>query len=86
MIVSEKETATHSSVVAWRLPWTEEPGALLSVGSHRDGHDSSNLAAAAAAVSTEQQRDSARHRQLSIPLHTPRLFRLPRDIEEKYFK
>ena len=39
--------ATHSSVLAWRIPETEEPSGLLSVGSHRVGHDSSNLAAAA---------------------------------------
>ena len=31
----EKEMATHSSVLAWRIPWTEEPGGLLSIGSHR---------------------------------------------------
>ena len=31
--------ATHSSVLAWRIPWTEEPGGLQSVGSQRDGHD-----------------------------------------------
>ena len=35
----EKEMATHSSVLAWRIPWTEEPGGLLSMGSHRVGHD-----------------------------------------------
>ena len=35
----EKEMATHSSVLAWRIPGTEEPGGLLSVGSHRVGHD-----------------------------------------------
>ena len=40
--------ATHSSVLAWRIPGTEEPGGLLSVGSHRVGHDWSDLAAAAA--------------------------------------
>ena len=40
--------ATHSSVSAWRIPGTEEPGELLSMGSHRVGHDSSDLAAAAA--------------------------------------
>ena len=42
----EKEMATHSSVLAWRIPWTEKPGGLQSVGSHRVGHDWSNLAAA----------------------------------------
>ena len=35
----EKETATHSSVLAWRIPGTVEPGGLLSVGSHGVGHD-----------------------------------------------
>ena len=41
--------ATHSSVLAWRIPGTGEPGGLLSMGSHRVRHDGSNLAAAAAA-------------------------------------
>ena len=45
----EKEMATHSSVLAWRIPGTGEPGRLLSMGSHRVGHDWSDLAAAAAA-------------------------------------
>jgi len=40
--------ATHSSVFAWRIPGTGEPGGLPSMGSHRVGHDLSNLAAAAA--------------------------------------
>ena len=35
----EKEMATHSSVLAWRIPGTGEPGGLTSVGSHRVGHD-----------------------------------------------
>ena len=35
----EKEMATHSSVLAWRIPGTEEPGRLPSLGSHRVGHD-----------------------------------------------
>ena len=35
----EKEMAPHSSVLAWRIPGTGEPGGLLSVGSHRVGHD-----------------------------------------------
>ena len=46
----EKEMATHSSVLARRKPGMGEPGGLLSMGSHRVGHDWSNLAAAAAAV------------------------------------
>ena len=35
----EKEMATHSSILAWRIPWTEEPGRLQSMGSQRIGHD-----------------------------------------------
>ena len=35
----EKEMATHSSILAWRIPWREEPGGLLSLGSRRVGHD-----------------------------------------------
>ena len=52
----EKEMATHSSVLAWRIPGTEEPGGLPSVGqspqspTHRVGHAWSDLAAAAAAA------------------------------------
>ena len=34
----EKEIATHSSILAWRIPWTEEPGGLQSMGSQRVGH------------------------------------------------
>ena len=46
----EKEMATHSSVTAWRIPGMGEPGRLPSMGSHRVGHDWSDLAAAAAAA------------------------------------
>ena len=46
----EKEMATHSSVLAWRIPGTGEPGGLPSMGSHRAGHDWSDLAAAACCV------------------------------------
>ena len=35
----EKEMATHSSILAWKSPWTEEPGGLQCMGSHRVGHD-----------------------------------------------
>ena len=34
----EKEMATHSSILAWRIPWTEDPGGLQSMGSQRVGH------------------------------------------------
>ena len=47
----EKEMATHSSVLAWRIPGTEEPGGLPSMGSHRVRHDWSDLAAAASCLS-----------------------------------
>ena len=46
----EKEMATHSSVLAWRIPGMGEPGGLPSMGSHRVGHDWRDLAAAAAAA------------------------------------
>ena len=46
----EKETATHSSVLAWRIPGTAEPRGLPSLGSHRVGLDWSDLATAAAAT------------------------------------
>ena len=45
----EKEMATHSCVLAWRIPGTAEPGGRLSMGSHRVRHDCSDSAAAAAA-------------------------------------
>ena len=35
----EEEMATHSSILAWRIPWTEEPGGLKSIWSQRVGHD-----------------------------------------------
>ena len=50
----EKAVATHSSVLAWRIPGTREPGELPSMGSHRVRHDCSNLVAAAAAAETYQ--------------------------------
>ena len=47
----EKEMAVHSSVLAWRIPGMGEPGGLTSMGSHRVGHDWTDLAAVAAAGS-----------------------------------
>ena len=35
----EKEMATHSSILAWRIPWTEEPGGVQAMGLQRVGHD-----------------------------------------------
>ena len=46
-LILEKAVAPHSSVLAWRIPGTGEPGGLPSTGSHRVGHDWSDLAAAA---------------------------------------
>ena len=46
----KKAMATHSSILAWRIPETEEPSGLPSMGSHRVGHDLSDLAAAAGSV------------------------------------
>ena len=51
----EKEMATHSRVLAWRIPGTGEPGELSSMGVHRVGHDWSNLAAAASLWSPKAQ-------------------------------
>ena len=51
----EKEMATHFSVLAWRIPGMGEPGGLPSMGSHRVGHDWSNLAAAAAGIYAKDQ-------------------------------
>ena len=54
----EKEMATHSSILAWRIPGIEEPSELPSMGSHRVGHDWSDLAAAAAAAAVKEWGDS----------------------------
>ena len=51
----EREMATHSSVPAWRIPGMAEPDGLPSVGSHRVGHDWSDLAAAAVATQIQTQ-------------------------------
>ena len=54
--VLEKEMATHSSVLAWRIPGTGEAGGPPSMGSHRVGHDWSDLAAPAAATAEEMDK------------------------------
>ena len=46
-IIWEKPMAPHSSTLTWKIPWTEEPGGLPSMGSHRVGQDWSDVAAAA---------------------------------------
>ena len=40
----EEEMTTHYSILAWKVPWTKKPGGLQSMGSQRDGHNSSDLA------------------------------------------
>ena len=55
MHYAEKAMATHSSVLAWRIPGTGEPGGLPSMGSHRVGHNWSDLAAAAACMHYAKQ-------------------------------
>ena len=52
----EKETATHSSILAWRIPWTEEPGGLQSMVSQRVGYD----------LATEQQQTTNNNNLLLI--------------------
>ena len=54
----EKEMVTHSSVLAWRIPRKGEPSGLPSMGSHRVGHDWSDLAAAAAAANHSESQKS----------------------------
>ena len=61
----EKEMATHSSVLAWRIPGTGEPGGLPSLGSDKVGHDWSDLAAAAEAIT--KVKSLSRVRLFAIP-------------------
>ena len=53
--VLEKEMATHSSVLAWRIPGTGEPGGLPSMGSHRVNHDGCDLAVAATSCFEDEE-------------------------------
>ena len=61
----EKEMATHSSVFAWRIPGTGEPGGLPSMRSHRVGHDWSDLAAAAVGLFLMDYRKSSDYLSVS---------------------
>ena len=63
--------ATHSSVLACRIPGTGEPGGLPSLGSHRVGHDRSDLAAEAAATSSFGKKSGVRLQLLLIPYPQP---------------
>ena len=60
--------ATHSSVLAWRIPGTEEPGRRLSMRSHRGRHDWSDLAAAAVCICQSQAPNSSQHLFLLVYL------------------
>ena len=62
----EKEVATHSSVLAWRIPGTRESGRLPSLGLHRVGHDCSHLAATAWKKQLFRHWDHIRHKMLSL--------------------
>ena len=70
----EKEMATHSRVLAWRIPGTEEPGGLPSMGSHRVGHDWSDLAAAW--YQTLRTPVMSKNRLLQICLHSSRYWNI----------
>ena len=83
----EKEMATHSNVLAWRIPGTGEPGGLLSMGSHRVGHDWSDLALAMwdklrKKALLEKLSDSKKNHEVFPPLTSNRetycLFEIPR--------
>ena len=69
----EKEMTTHSSVLAWRIPGTGEPGGLLSMGLHRVGHDWSDLAVALLKVQSPVQCQSGK-------------FMTSIEIESKHFR
>ena len=62
----EKEMTTHSSILAQRILWTGEPGGLISMGSHRVGHDWSDLEAAAICITTYIYCSTLKFRQLKL--------------------
>ena len=53
----EEGIPTHGSILAWRIPWTEEPGGLQSMGSQRAGHDWSDLASTRLVLAIEISSD-----------------------------
>ena len=67
----EKEMATHSSVPAWRIPGTGEPGGLPSVGSRRVGHGWSDFAAAAAVGAVNDEMSGRRTQRERLKLRVP---------------
>ena len=64
--LTEKAMAPHCTTLAWKIPWTEEPGRLQSMGSYRVGHDWSDLAAAAASLNTIPKAQSMKERTTQL--------------------
>ena len=74
----EKEMATHSSILAWRIPGTEEPSGLLSMGLHRVRHNWSNLAeAAAVAAGQVRKKNTVSVKQSCLTLCNPMDYNSP---------
>ena len=64
----EKEMATHSSILAWEIPWTEEPGRLQSMGSQRVRHDSTTKTPPMTNFKTFQRKVQAQtHSLMNLP-------------------
>ena len=63
----EQGMAIHSSILAWKIPWTEEPGGLPSMGSHRVGYDWSELAAAAWPVQVDEWQNPSQYCKVITP-------------------
>ena len=77
----EKEMATHSSVLGWRIPGTGEPGGLLSMGSHRVRHDWSDLATAAPRVTeTYDLASEKKERKVNLGEHLASCHPLPHSL------
>ena len=62
----EEKMATHSSIFAWRIPWTEEPGRLQSIGLHRAGHDYSALGGKKTKTNLVQQKTKTEASKITI--------------------
>ena len=63
----EEGRAPLSSILTWRIPWTEEPGGLQSIGSHRVGHDLSDLAHTGKGVLLGGEEESSRFEWSLLP-------------------
>ena len=78
----EKEMETHSSALAWRIPGMGEPGGLPSMGSHRVGHNRSDLAAAAAELKTKITLCLLKNHTIQLPNLTNKETEAPKLIEK----